>query len=60
MEQKLVQRCETEVVANACNASYGYSQIQGTRSKKMENYGTNQSQTFYKNLDLVPWIGEYP
>ena len=22
MEQKLVQRCETEIVANACNASY--------------------------------------
>ena len=24
MEQKLVQRCETEVVADACNASYLY------------------------------------
>ena len=23
MEQKFVQRCETEIVANACNASYG-------------------------------------
>ena len=23
IEQKLVQRCETEIVANACNASYG-------------------------------------
>ena len=22
MEQKLVQRCETEIVADACNASY--------------------------------------
>ena len=23
MQQKLVQRCETEIVADACNASYG-------------------------------------
>ena len=23
MEQKLVQRCETEAVVDACNASYG-------------------------------------
>ena len=25
MEQKLVQRCETEIVADACNASYAIS-----------------------------------
>ena len=24
MEQKLFQRCETEIVVDACNASYGY------------------------------------
>ena len=24
MEQKLVQRCETEIVADACNASYDH------------------------------------
>ena len=29
----------------------GYSQIQGTRSKKMKNYGTNLSHIFKKNLD---------
>ena len=34
---------------------YGLSQIQGTRSKKMENYGTNLSHTINKNLDLVHW-----
>ena len=27
MEQKLVQRCETEIVADACNASYKEIQI---------------------------------
>ena len=37
---------------------YGYTQIQGTRSKKMEKYGKNLSRTFNKNLDIVPWIGE--
>ena len=30
----------------------------GQGPKKMENYGTNLSRTFNKNLDLVPWIGE--
>ena len=25
-----------------------------------ENYGTNPSRTFNKNLDLVLWIVEYP
>ena len=39
---------------------YRYSQIQGTRSKKMKNYGTNLSRTFNNNLDLIPWIGEQP
>ena len=39
---------------------YGYTQIQGTRSKKMEKYRKNLSRTFKKNLDIVPWIGEYP
>ena len=32
----------------------------GQGPKKMENYGTNLSLTFNKNLDLVPWIGEKP
>ena len=26
----------------------------------MDNYGTNLSQTFNKNLDLVPRVREYP
>ena len=30
----------------------------GQGPKKMENYKTNLSRTFNKNLDLVPWIGE--
>ena len=30
----------------------------GHGPKKMENYETNMSRTFNKNLDLVPWIGE--
>ena len=30
----------------------------GQGPKKMENYGTNLSRTFNKNLDLVPCIGE--
>ena len=38
---------------------YGYSQIQGTRSKKDKELRTNLSLTFNKNLDLVPWIGLY-
>ena len=29
MEQKLVQRCETEIVADACNASYWVSSCIG-------------------------------
>ena len=32
----------------------------GQGPKKMEKYGTNLSLTLNKNLDLVPWIGEYP
>ena len=32
----------------------------GQDPKKMENYGTNLSRTFDKNLDLIPWIGELP
>ena len=32
----------------------------GQCPKKIDNYGTNVSHTFNKNLDLVPWIGEYP
>ena len=31
----------------------------GQGPKKIDNYGTNLSRTFNKNLDLVPWIGEY-
>ena len=27
MEQKLVQRCETEIVADACNASYALAPL---------------------------------
>ena len=30
----------------------------GQGPKKRENYGTNMSYTFNKNLDLVTWIGE--
>ena len=32
----------------------------GQCPKKMKNYRTNLSRTFNKNLDLVPWFGEYP
>ena len=35
-------------------------QFRGQCPKKQENYGTNLSPTFYKNQDLVPWIGEQP
>jgi hypothetical protein len=27
MEQKLVQRCETEILADACNASFGFGML---------------------------------
>ena len=36
---------------------YSFPPIQGTRSKKMENYRTNMSPTFNQDQDLVPWIG---
>ena len=36
----------------------GILKSRGQGPKKMENYGTNLSRTFNKNLDLVPWIGE--
>ena len=31
MEQKFVQRCETEIIADACNASYQDTKIFGTK-----------------------------
>ena len=47
MEQKLIQRCETEVVADACNASYWRSNV------------SQVSQSLYEgghNYRITPWL----
>ena len=45
MEQKLVQRCETEVVADACNASY-----QGVWDQDKTKYLASSSSFDFRGL----------
>ena len=61
MEQKLVQRCETEVVADACNASYevvgGVSVITGTYSVQFSpNWPTGPIRSSSRDVHIYIYI----
>ena len=50
IEQKLVQRCETEIVADACNASYGVGFVDNRPSTEKIDHAIKKWLLFTPNM----------